>query len=100
MKELTFKKKSVRIITFVGLTFNICYRIYVSHLQYVQAPKFEVDTDLLLIVDDKKITVVSKLTPGIVPGLPNIDFTATYPQGKSRVFLFLQVCTNLLQLII
>ncbi|PNF29921.1 hypothetical protein B7P43_G07271 [Cryptotermes secundus] len=58
--------------------------------KYVQAPKFEVDTDLLLIVDDKKTTVVSKLTPGIVPGLPNIDFTATYPQGKSRVFLFLQ----------
>jgi hypothetical protein len=76
--------------------FNICYRLYIFCLQYIRAPKFEVDTDLLLIVDDKKTTVVSKLTPGIVPGLPNIDFTATYPQGKSRVFLFLQVCTNLL----
>jgi hypothetical protein len=84
----------------LSIIFNIYYRIYVFRLQYVQAPKFEVDTDLLLIVDDKKTTVVSKLTPGIIPGLPNIDFTATYPQGKSRVFLFLQVCTNLLQLII
>jgi hypothetical protein len=80
--------------------YNICYRIYVSHLQYVKAPKFELDTDLLLILDDKKVTVVSKLTPGIVPGLPNVDFTAIYPQGKSRVFLFLQVCTYFLQLII
>jgi hypothetical protein len=95
------QKQSVSIITFVGhsVIFNIYYRRHVSPLQYVQAPKFEVDTDLLLIVDDKKMTIVSKLTPGIVPGLPNIDFTATYPQGKSRVFLFLQVCT-LLQLMI
>jgi hypothetical protein len=74
--------------------------MYVFHLQYVKAPKFELDTDLLLVLDDKKITVVSKLTPGIVPGLPNIDFTATTPLAKSRVFLFLQVCTNFLQLII
>jgi hypothetical protein len=59
--------------------------------QYVHAPAFEVDTDLSLIVDDKKLTIVSKLTPGIIPGLPNIDFTATHPQGKSRVFLLLQV---------
>jgi hypothetical protein len=85
---------------FFAVIFSICYGICISHLQYVKAPKFELDTDLLLVVDDKKMTVVSKLTPGIVPGIPNIDFTAIYPQGKSRVFLLLQVCTDLLQLLI
>jgi len=58
--------------------------------KYVMAPNFEAETDISLTVDDKKMTVNSKLTPGIIPGLPNIDFTAMLPQGKSRLFLFLQ----------
>jgi len=69
----------------------------ISSLQYVPGPKFEAETDISLTVNDKKGTINSKLTPGIVPGLPNIDFTAIHPQGKSRLFLFLQVRTNFLQ---
>jgi hypothetical protein len=65
--------------------------MYIYFLQYVHTPKFEANTDLSLTVNDKKLTIDSKLTPGIVPGLPNIDFTAIHPQGKSRVFLLLQV---------
>jgi hypothetical protein len=76
--------------------FIITYRIYVSHFQYVPEPKFEGETDISLTVDDKKVTINNKLTPGIIPGLPNIDFTAVHPQGKSRLFLFLQVCANFL----
>lgn len=63
--------------------------MYISVLQYVYTPTFEANTDLSLTVNDKKLTIDSKLTPGIAPGLPNIDFTAI--QGKSRVFLLLQV---------
>jgi hypothetical protein len=65
--------------------------MHISSLQYVHTPNFEADTDLSLTVDDKKFTIVNKLTPGILPGLPNIDSTVTHPQGKSRVFLLLQV---------
>jgi hypothetical protein len=65
--------------------------MYISPLQYVHTPKFEENTDLSLTVNDKKLTIVSQLTSGIVPGLPNIDFTAIHPEGKSRVFLLLQV---------
>jgi hypothetical protein len=79
-----------------SVKFVISYRINIPPLQYALAPNFEADTDVSLIVDDKKVTINSKLTPGIIAGLPNIDFTATLPQGKSRLFLFLQVCTNFL----
>jgi len=80
-----------------SVKFVISYRMNISPLQFVPAPKFEADTDISLTVDDMKGTINSKLTPGIIPGLPNIDFTATHPQGKSRIFLFLQVCTSFLQ---
>jgi hypothetical protein len=76
--------------------FVISYRMNISPLQYVPGPKFEAETDISVTVNDKKGTMNSKLTPGIIPGLPNIDFTSVHPQGKSRLFLFLQVCTNLL----
>jgi len=80
-----------------SVKFVISYRMNISSLQYVPGPKFEAETDISLTVNDKKGTINSKLTPGIVPGLPNIDFTAIHPQGKSRLFLFLQVRTNFLQ---
>jgi hypothetical protein len=79
-----------------SVKFVISYRINIPPLQYVTSPNFEAETDISLTVDDKKATINSKLTPGIVPGLPNIDFTATLPQGKSRLYLFLEVCTNFL----
>ena len=71
--------------------------MHISPSQYVPAPKFEAETDISLTVDDKKVTIDNKLTPGIIPGLPNIDFTAIHPQGKSRLLLHLQVGTNFLQ---
>jgi hypothetical protein len=78
------------------LIYVIYYEINIPPLQYALAPNFETETDVSLTVDDKKVTINSKLTPGIIAGLPNIDFTATLPQGKSRLFLLLQVCTNFL----
>jgi len=79
-----------------SVKFVISYRMNISTLQYVPAPKFEAETDISVTADDAKWTINSKLTPGIIPGLPNIDFTSIHPQGKSRIFLFLQVCTNFL----
>ncbi|PSN46736.1 Apolipophorin [Blattella germanica] len=57
--------------------------------KYVPAPRLEVDTDFSLTVDDKKLAVVNKLTPGPFAGFPNIDFTATHPEGKTRVYVHL-----------
>ena len=62
---------------------------FCSLLQYIAA--LELDTDFTLVVDDSKITVINKVTPGPFPGIPNIDFTATHPKGKTRVYFILQV---------
>ena len=66
----------------------LCYFSF----QYNPAPRLEIDTDFLLVVDDKKFTIINKVTPGPFPGIPNIDFTSTHPEGKSRLFFFLEVC--------
>ncbi|KAJ9587837.1 hypothetical protein L9F63_018709, partial [Diploptera punctata] len=48
------------------------------------------DTNFVLVVDDKKVTILSKLSKGPFPAIPNIDFTATHPEGKTRVYFVLE----------